>query len=85
VILPMLRSEIWRCCGNLFLLLKSHSHIDPKGKKKALAVGHCDVSDAEKDLHPSIKIPSLIMSETVQDALVCFGCLWFLDGRRSKR
>src|SRR5271155_3449351 len=60
VILPMLRSEIWRCCGNLFLLLKSHSLIDPKGKKRALAVGHCNVSDAEKDLHPSIKTPSLI-------------------------
>ena len=61
----MLRSEIWRCCGNLFLLLKSHSLIDLKGKKKALTVGHCDVSDTEKDLHPSIRIPSLIMSEMV--------------------
>jgi hypothetical protein len=83
VILPMLRSEIWRCCGNLFLLLKSHSLIDPKGKK-ALAVGYCDLSDAEKNLHPSINIPSLIMSEIVQDALVCFGCLWFLDRRRKQ-
>jgi hypothetical protein len=47
------------------LLLKSHSLlIDPKGKK-APAIGHCDVSDAEKDLDPSIKVPSLSMNEMV--------------------
>ena len=47
------------------LLLKSHSLlIDPKGKK-ALAIGHCNVSDVEKDLDPSVKSLPLSMSEMV--------------------
>lgn len=57
--------------------------IDLKGKK-ALAIGHCDVSDAEKGLEPSIKIPSLSMNEMVQDALVSFCCLRFLGERRKQ-
>jgi hypothetical protein len=74
----MLRQSLFICSNLIALLIQR--------EKKALAVGYCDVSDAEKDLHPSIKIPSLIMSEMVQDALICFGCLLvFLTEEENKR